>query len=1563
MTKKYGILILFLLFLELYSFKANLILPDVEYNIYYTYTVPVEVLSIIQTAMDEVSPRQYINSSTVLVLGTIEADPINSINNPDTLTQTDEFSLPDEYKDNGRINIHWGKVEGTAYGTNDPNLHPPDIVIDSTKYVDDNIDLATILKHEILHSIGMSHTTATFDGTTASSKIMYYGISPGGAEKFMSQDEINGLNELYNRHYLTPPTPAQINNDPINVLIKDSIKFMAKRDITITNLLNVNNRLLYPYDIDYKWAGIFADSINMRSDSVLYKFYSGTELGTKQMDTFIEGDENQTDKLNRNRVFELFAPNLYTPKADTSIVAEIGNHIPVKLKIKDELDQFYEFSNLYNSDSLKVKYKLWYDGWLSNDTISTTTEIDPNVEFMWYFSSDGADNTININHPDFKIKGGYKITAWLYNKETTTGLSFIDKVDSDEFRISPIVTILKTDPQKADYYALDSLHVFEATCTDANWNDYPYMESMKFYYKKDGETGYTEIPEPPIKTTYYTRSWNSGTYTGEVLIKATASYYSDATLTQLFETSDSITVNIFDGQTCVITNPKPAAEESWDFEFAPYIYSGYYSDHSLESEAVFKTTLQDVKSGSMIFNGTSWNGPYFEWSTCPQTKYHWGYIGFENHWGYYVTNGNTGELNGYEGWHNTYPFWDTIGPTKKDKAVENNTVFFESKREPQPVVESEVGNSKLVSYYDKGYLAYYNDYEHLYPGMYNAQFHAYDINDGVTDIANPASVDFLMPEWKLKLLNESKWLDYAYNSTTGPIYVDRTEYKSGENIHFMIWRPFEYYTRNNLNYKITNSESGTTVFEKNLLSSDYLTDTFITDNYAPEDTLAYYHHILNTSSLEPGFYKIKAEGISLIDSINIIQEKEIQICPFYEQWENGGLWSSDWPAPTGTDTLYWKIKNMGYNYYTANQFLLETHYETGFHLNETHSEDVCTVDNKYPAMLEISIAPRQLWDRDGDFWYWEEQYSKFTIELSKGGADYVIVKTLDLQKDGYLDYPWNPPANPELSNPGDTEDTQYSMLCLSNFSFPIGELTGSGQELKIRLGIEGMPEHFTDNTADNKETLIYVDEIKLWYMKGRLNRPQPRNLAAVQAKESNTVTLSFDPPAVTGSIYPEKYLIYRDGKIISETTGTTFTDTEIKGSTVYNYVVVADYPGYDFYQSSMLDCSIKYQTAPITYARPSYFTLSKGVGLLDNCVTLDWLEPDPNVLRYEIYRNSVLIGTTTELSYEDNLVPDGTYEYYAKARYGEEPYQVSDATLIKSVSIYSTVLPIYEDFEHIGNLPICWDNDVTPHGTDNIWAAGQTVNGIAPYEGSYDAFVSGESSRYICACTERTGLRTPNIDLTSYNNITLSYKINLYHKKYDRYKTTALSVSLFDNSVTESSYCSIDKVNYEHSKRYYLINTNITQQTNGDWQSISLPIDSNFVDCYFVFQGLIYYTDIYDTTYISPVEASVLLDAVSITGTIDLGTPTNVTILRDSANTTLSWDFVPGATEYKVYASEDPYGTFTQDTTGTWISDTEWQKADPGDKYFYYIIAASATKEILKDNRKIKLESEKSPRR
>jgi len=82
-----------------------------------------------------------------------------------------------------------------------------------------------------------------------------------------------------------------------------------------------------------------------------------------------------------------------------------------------------------------------------------------------------------------------------------------------------------------------------------------------------------------------------------------------------------------------------------------------------------------------------------------------------------------------------------------------------------------------------------------------------------------------------------------------------------------------------------------------------------------------------------------------------------------------------------------------------------------------------------------------------------------------------------------------------------------------------------------------------------------------------------------------------------------------------------------------------------------------------------------------------------------------------------------------------------------------------------------------------------------------------------------------------------------------------------------------------------------------------------------------------------------------------LTSPENVLIATENDSTAvITWDLVPGATAYKVYSSLDPYGTFEEDSTGTFTESRKWEKVIDGDKYFYYIIATDAAS---KENKRI----------
>jgi len=68
--------------------------------------------------------------------------------------------------------------------------------------------------------------------------------------------------------------------------------------------------------------------------------------------------------------------------------------------------------------------------------------------------------------------------------------------------------------------------------------------------------------------------------------------------------------------------------------------------------------------------------------------------------------------------------------------------------------------------------------------------------------------------------------------------------------------------------------------------------------------------------------------------------------------------------------------------------------------------------------------------------------------------------------------------------------------------------------------------------------------------------------------------------------------------------------------------------------------------------------------------------------------------------------------------------------------------------------------------------------------------------------------------------------------------------------------------------------------------------------------------------------------------------PENVNITVENGIVTITWDAVPGATSYKVYSSDDPYGTFTEDLSGTFDGNS-WIGVVTGENRFYYVMSCN----------------------
>jgi len=70
--------------------------------------------------------------------------------------------------------------------------------------------------------------------------------------------------------------------------------------------------------------------------------------------------------------------------------------------------------------------------------------------------------------------------------------------------------------------------------------------------------------------------------------------------------------------------------------------------------------------------------------------------------------------------------------------------------------------------------------------------------------------------------------------------------------------------------------------------------------------------------------------------------------------------------------------------------------------------------------------------------------------------------------------------------------------------------------------------------------------------------------------------------------------------------------------------------------------------------------------------------------------------------------------------------------------------------------------------------------------------------------------------------------------------------------------------------------------------------------------------------------------------------PVNVVISNEENEINISWSAVPGATWYKVYSCEEPYGTFGDVSSEGTFTGTTWTGTGfTGNKLFYYVVAVS----------------------
>lgn len=190
--------------------------------------------------------------------------------------------------------------------------------------------------------------------------------------------------------------------------------------------------------------------------------------------------------------------------------------------------------------------------------------------------------------------------------------------------------------------------------------------------------------------------------------------------------------------------------------------------------------------------------------------------------------------------------------------------------------------------------------------------------------------------------------------------------------------------------------------------------------------------------------------------------------------------------------------------------------------------------------------------------------------------------------------------------------------------------------------------------------------------------------------------------------------------------------------------------------------------------------------------------------------------------------------------------------------------------------------------------------------------------------------------------VTYNYVIGtdsvLYYDKFDYqgtdWSTIPQDVSTYD--YLHVDYWANSKVD---SLGVFLVSSDFKEQkydftvTPHQWNSVEVPLTA--------FQDSVNFTEVIQFKFEG--SGDVWLDNLYFYKSAALGVPVNVVTSISGSDLTISWDPVAGAASYVVYSSDDPYGSFTIDTNGS-FSGESWTVPVTAAKMFYYITSSDAAK-------------------
>ena len=168
----------------------------------------------------------------------------------------------------------------------------------------------------------------------------------------------------------------------------------------------------------------------------------------------------------------------------------------------------------------------------------------------------------------------------------------------------------------------------------------------------------------------------------------------------------------------------------------------------------------------------------------------------------------------------------------------------------------------------------------------------------------------------------------------------------------------------------------------------------------------------------------------------------------------------------------------------------------------------------------------------------------------------------------------------------------------------------------------------------------------------------PKNLKFVRSN-SSSIAMTWSASSDNAAVYC--YYIYRNGERVGDTTKTEYIDNDLKSHTSYEYYIVAcDTSGNLSEWSNILEASTDVDAfAPTQPANLAAKVQSEGV------IRLSWTASSDNgiVVKYNVYRNGTLIGSSNGTAFTDSTAFGGYYEYYVEAVDNEDNVSRASASV------------------------------------------------------------------------------------------------------------------------------------------------------------------------------------------------------------------------------------------------------------------------------------------------------------